>query len=103
MKTQLPSKYPWKSSREPLGFVNPRLRSLDLEQWFSPFFIYSILPPFIKQDYLTYPLLSKITLPPFIIQYLAPFYQTRLKYEINQLLQFRMIHKNLLLLQLVVR
>jgi len=30
MKTQPPSKYPWKSSREPLGFANPRLRTTGL-------------------------------------------------------------------------
>jgi len=30
MKTQLPSKYPLKSSREPLGFANPRLRTTAL-------------------------------------------------------------------------
>jgi len=30
MKTQLPSKYPWKSSREPVGVREPRLRTTAL-------------------------------------------------------------------------
>jgi len=31
MKTQLQSKHPWKSSCEPWGFANPRLRTQGLE------------------------------------------------------------------------
>jgi len=34
MKTQLPSKYPWKPYCEPPGFANLRLRTTDLNQLF---------------------------------------------------------------------
>jgi len=35
MKTQLPSKYPWKSFREPLGVCNHRLRTTALDRSIS--------------------------------------------------------------------
>jgi len=36
MKTQLPSKYPWKSSRAPLGFASPRLRTPGVTERVNP-------------------------------------------------------------------